>query len=48
MNILVTGGAGYIGSVVVEECIAAGHNMIVLDNLRRHWIHYPGSYRCGR
>lgn len=35
MNILVTGGAGYICSVVVEECIAAGHNTIVLDNLSR-------------
>jgi UDP-glucose 4-epimerase len=35
MNILVTGGAGYIGCVVVEECIAAGHNTIVLDNLSK-------------
>ena len=33
MNILVTGGAGYIGSVVTEECIAAGHNTFVVDNL---------------
>jgi UDP-glucose 4-epimerase len=35
MNILVTGGAGYIGSVVVEECIAAGHNTIALDDLSK-------------
>lgn len=35
MNILITGGAGYIGSVVVEECVAAGHNAIVLDNLSK-------------
>jgi UDP-glucose 4-epimerase len=33
MNILVTGGAGYIGSVVVEETLAAGHKTIVYDNL---------------
>ena len=33
MNILVTGGAGYIGSVVVEECLKAGHETTVLDNL---------------
>ncbi|MAG36988.1 MAG: UDP-glucose 4-epimerase GalE [Dehalococcoidia bacterium] len=33
MNILVTGGAGYIGSVIVEELINAGHRVIVLDNL---------------
>src|SRR5215207_8536281 len=33
MNILVTGGAGYIGSVVVEETIRAGHRTVVYDNL---------------
>lgn len=33
MNILVTGGAGYIGSVVVEETLRAGHETIVYDNL---------------
>src|SRR5829696_3403109 len=33
MNILVTGGAGYIGSVVVEETIRAGHPTVVYDNL---------------
>ena len=26
MNILITGGAGYIGSVATELCIAAGHD----------------------
>lgn len=35
MNILVTGGAGYIGSVVVEECIRAGHQTVVYDNLEK-------------
>ncbi len=33
MNILVTGGAGYIGSHVVKQLGQAGHNIIVLDNL---------------
>ena len=33
MNILVTGGAGYIGSVCVEELINAGHQVTVYDNL---------------
>jgi UDP-glucose 4-epimerase len=33
MRILVTGGAGYIGSVVTEECVAAGHQTFVVDNL---------------
>lgn len=33
MNILVTGGAGYIGSVVVEECLRGGHQTVVYDNL---------------
>jgi UDP-glucose 4-epimerase len=33
MKILVTGGAGYIGSVVTEELIRAGHEAVVYDNL---------------
>ncbi|MBI5774036.1 MAG: UDP-glucose 4-epimerase GalE [Verrucomicrobia bacterium] len=33
MNVLVTGGAGYIGSVCVEELLGAGHAVTVLDNL---------------
>ena len=33
MRILVTGGAGYIGSVTVEAFVAAGHQVIVLDDL---------------
>lgn len=33
MNILVTGGAGYIGSHTVLELVKAGHNAIVADNL---------------
>ncbi len=33
MNVFVTGGAGYIGSVCVEELINAGHQVTVFDNL---------------
>ncbi|NLM53410.1 MAG: NAD-dependent epimerase/dehydratase family protein [Firmicutes bacterium] len=33
MKILVTGGAGFIGSTVVDAYIAAGHDVVVVDNL---------------
>ena len=33
MKILVTGGAGYIGSVVSAELLGAGHQVVVYDNL---------------
>ena len=33
MRVLVTGGAGYIGSVVVEELIGDGHEVVVYDSL---------------
>ena len=32
-NVLVTGGAGYIGSVVVDQLLARGCRVIVLDDL---------------
>ncbi len=32
MNVLVIGGAGYIGSHVVYELIDAGHHVVILDN----------------
>jgi UDP-glucose 4-epimerase len=39
MRILVTGGAGFIGSHLVDAFIAAGHEVVVLDNL---WSHGGG------
>jgi UDP-glucose 4-epimerase len=33
MRILVSGGAGFIGSHIVETCLAAGHEVAVLDDL---------------
>jgi UDP-glucose 4-epimerase len=33
MNILVTGGAGFIGSNVADAYIEAGHNVVIVDNL---------------
>jgi len=44
VRILVTGGAGYIGSVVTRELVQAGHQVIVYDNLRRgHRQALPGE-----
>ena len=33
MRILVTGGAGFIGSHIVDQAIAAGHEVAIVDNL---------------
>ena len=33
MRILVTGGAGFIGSHIVDQYITAGHEVAVVDNL---------------
>lgn len=39
MNILITGGAGYIGNVLTEHLLRDGHNITVYDNL----IHRQGG-----
>ncbi len=33
MNVLVTGGAGFIGSHIADELLAAGHRVVIVDNL---------------
>ena len=35
MRVLVTGGAGYIGSHAVKRLVADGHRVVVLDNLEK-------------
>ena len=50
MKVLVTGGAGYIGSITVAELIAAGHEVVVFDNLyqgHREAVHPAASFMIG-
>ena len=35
MRVFVTGGAGYIGSVVTEQLVGDGHEVVVYDNLTK-------------
>ena len=50
IKVLVTGGAGYIGSVVVDQLIDAGHAVVVIDNLsqgHRAAVHPEASFHQG-
>jgi len=48
MNVLVTGGAGYIGSHAVKQLIEAGHRVVAIDNLfrgHRRAVHAQAEFR---
>jgi len=50
MKVLVTGGAGYIGSVVTEQLIRAGQSVVVFDNLyqgHREAVHPQAAFVQG-
>ncbi len=54
MRILVTGGAGFIGSFVVDSLTDEGHEVVVIDNLdpeahdgRPDWLRADVDYRWG-
>lgn len=50
MNILITGGAGYIGSVLTRHLLECGHKVRVLDNLTyggNHMVPLFGNERFG-
>jgi UDP-glucose 4-epimerase len=50
MKVLVTGGAGYIGSVTVEELVAGGAEVVVIDNLskgHRQAVHPSATFVQG-
>lgn len=49
MKLLVTGGAGYVGSVVASQLVAAGHETVVLDDLSKgHEAAVPPGARLTR
>ena len=50
MNILVTGGAGYIGSIVTAELVESGEQVMVFDNLsmgHRQAVHPSATFVQG-
>ena len=49
MRILITGGAGFIGSHVAEACLAAGHDVVIVDDLSSgSGGNVPPGARCYR
>ena len=46
MNVFMTGGAGYIGSVTAEILLTSGHQVTIYDNLSRgHLSAIPSGAR---
>ena len=37
MNVLITGGAGFIGSTLSDKLLSLGHNIIVIDNFNSYY-----------
>ena len=49
-RVVVTGGAGYIGSHAVYEMVRAGHEVVVMDNLStgsRTMVHPSATFYAG-
>jgi UDP-glucose 4-epimerase len=47
MKVLITGGAGFIGSNIVDGAIAAGHDVAVVDDLstgNRRWVNPDATF----
>ena len=47
MRVVVTGGAGYIGSIVTESLLESGHDVLVIDNLckgHRDSVHADAAF----
>ena len=47
-KILITGGAGFVGSLLVDRLMSEGHEVVVMDNFFtgrkanvEHWLHHP-------
>ena len=44
MNIVITGGSGFIGSSLADKLLAQGHNIINVDNISKNFDIKFGLY----